>query len=283
MSFLDFNIYLQMKFQFFSFSLNQNGLFINTEKDKNEILKDILKREIVYSHHTQKIYLFSEETDNCVVWAIWRKASINKWIINNWEKKTFEKVKEDNYPSCKIIFNLSQNISLWWHRIAFEYNMSIFQNSLSTIQSFENQLNKLLQKEGYAISIYPMVDKVIFRDIIKNNQVEKLTFVYSMPNFLNLQNSLNDELKGVGSKYWSTNAKIELENKNGELILEQWDPLLDQSAEYCSQWAWSFELKVKWVKAKYSSDNSIKTIEIDEINFTWPQVLFSKLYEQWVQ
>lgn len=263
-----------MKFQIFSFSLNASNTFRDPKQNKNLILKEIIKKEIWYSHHGQKIYLFDKEEEDYIIWAIGRKSTIEKSIIEN---QSFKKQKEENYPSCKIIFNISEHFTDGGHRIAFEYNTWAFQNPLWILKWFEKSLNKSLKYYGYSISIYPMFDEFLFWDIIQKNNIEKLTFTYSIPNFLKLNNTLSDDLKSIWKSYNTTNAKIELENKNWNLSLDESDQLLKQSVEYCSQWAWTFEVKVKWVRATYSNENSIKTVEIDEINFKWPASLFSKL------
>lgn len=141
-----------------------------------------------------------------------------------------------------------------------------------------------MQAYWYAISFYPLFDESNFWTFVKKNQwkIEKLTFTYSVPNFLWLKNSLTDDLKEASKNYWITNTTVVLENKNGSLIINDEDPLIKESVEYASQWAWEFRVKAKWVKVEFTSKKNIKTLSIDELEINDNsqnvlQSLFNKL------
>lgn len=275
-----------MKLLFFWFSLNKNSqlqLPIHWEKTKNEILSDILQESLEYQYYSKIVYKFNKKIENFIIWEIWRKSSKTISIPS---EEWFKDIKNDHYPHAKIIFNVSENYEEeQWHRVGFEYKSDLFKNPESQMKHLEDELNIKLKNYWYAISFYPLSDENTFWTFVNQNKwnIEKLTFTYSVPNFLWLKNSLTDDLKTAWENYWITNTTIVLENKNGALNINENDPLIKQSVEYSSLWAWEFKVKAKWVKVEFTSKQNIKSISMDELeidsntNKDILQKLFSKL------
>ncbi len=275
-----------MKLLFFWFSLNKNSqlqLPIHWEKTKNEILSDILQESLEYQYYSKIVYKFNKKIENFIIWEIWRKSSKTISIPS---EEWFKDIKNDHYPHAKIIFNVSENYEEeQWHRVWFEYKSDLFKNPESQMKHLEDELNIKLKNYWYAISFYPLSDENTFWTFVNQNKwnIEKLTFTYSVPNFLWLKNSLTDDLKTAWENYWITNTTIVLENKNGALNINENDPLIKQSVEYSSLWAWEFKVKAKWVKVEFTSKQNIKSISMDELeidsntNKDILQKLFSKL------
>ena len=272
-----------MKFILFWFSLNQNSqlqLFWQ-EKTKNEILWDILAQNMEYKHYSDVKYVYDRRIGDYAVGQIWRKSSKT---ITEYKNDGFEDKKTTHYPNALVIFNLSDNYIEGWHRLLLEWKTEVFKNPIDQIKYFENILNTKLQWGWYSLSFYPLFDERDFWKYINTHKgkIEKLTFNYSVPNFLHLKNNLSDDLKDAQQRTWMTNATVVMENKNGSLKIEESDPFIQQSVEYASKWAWEFKIKVRWFKAEYSSSKNIKSISIDEVDLQTTAEGIKILFDKWI-
>lgn len=246
------------------------------------MLAEVLESDLEYQFYSKIVYKFNQRVGHFVIWEIGRKSTKTISIPSS---SGFQDIKNDHYPHSKIIFNVSENYAEeQGHMVAFEYRSDLFKNPEAQIQQLENQLNIKLQAFGYAISFYPLFDESNFWSFVKRNEwkIEKLTFTYSVPNFLWLKNSLTDDLRAASENYGITNTTVVLENKNWSLIINEEDKLIKESIEYASQWAWEFRIKAKWVKVEFTSKKNIKTISADEIEINANtesvlQNLFNKL------
>jgi hypothetical protein len=255
-----------MKFQYFTYFLNQvtfQPLFLD-ERDKNEILKEIITNKIEFQSGTANlIYLCPMEYDNFIFAKIGKKSSIKR---NLQSENDFIQEVEDDYPNCQIFFNLSNDPDKG-QRIAFEYKSQVFRSPEKQLKALEDFINSQLLHKGYVISIHPIVDKSEFWSIVQKykGKIEKLTFSYSVPNLFNLQNSLSVDLKSVGSKYCGTKISAVIENKDGQLEIPKDDPFILQSAEYTGRGGGEYKFKIKNVKSEISSGKNVKTISFDEL------------------
>lgn len=264
-----------MKFIFFWFSLNKNRQLLLPDFSnlpKNEILGNVLGSKIEFKYHSEILFVPWERKNNFLLWKIWRKSSK---ILSSFEDDDFKDKKSDHYPHSNIIFNLSEDYNNErGHIIALEDKSEVFQNAISTINRFELELNKRLGEFWYAISIYPRTDERNFWNFVvkHENSIQKVTFTYSVPNFLNIKNSLTEDLKDASEETQMTNTSVTLENKNGPLKISRDNKFMKESAEYTTNWAWEFKIKVKWIKAEYSSKKNIKTFTIDELDIEWGNI-----------
>lgn len=262
-----------MKVSFFWFSINKNSqlqLPISWNKDKNEILAEVLKQGLEYKYYSDILYRYSNRVWNYLIGELWKSSTK---VISEVSEKWFEDKKISHYPHSKIIFNLSKDYNNdAGHIVGIEHKYEVFKDLQKQVIKLEENINIEMKKYWYAISFYPISDEGNFWSYIDKNKwkIEKLTFVYSVPNFLWLQNSLTDDLKDASSKYGITNSTVILENKNWSLDnINKEDDFISQSVEYASKWAWDFKIKVKWLKEEYSSKKSIKTLSIDELEIDW--------------
>lgn len=272
-----------MKFIFFGFSLNQNTQLqlFTPEKSKNEIFWDILSDNMEYKHYSDVKYVFDKKVDNYIVGQIWRKSSKT---ITEFKNDWFEDKKTTHYPHSLVIFNISEDYKTWWHRLMLEWKTEVFKNPIDQIKFFENILNTKLQSFWYSLSFYPLFDECNFWKYIDSNswKIEKLTFSYSVPNFLHLKTTLSQDLKDAQKRTSITNATVILENKNGSLDIKQWDEFIDQSVEYASKGAWEFRIKLRGIKAEYSSSKNIKSITVDEIDINTTASGIKSLFDKWI-
>jgi len=268
-----------MKFIFFWFSLNKNlQLLLPNFSDlsKNEILARVLSEKIEFQYRSKILFVPWERKTNFLLGKIWRKSSK---ILSSFEDDDFKDTKSDHYPHSTIIFNLSENYQDdRWHIIALEDKKEVFQNALNTMDKFEKELNKNLSEYGYAISIYPRTNERNFWKYVQRHKdnIQKVTFTYSVPNFLNIKNSLTEDLNEASKDISITNTTVVLENKNAPLNISEDNDYIKQSAEYTTKGAGEYKIKVKWVRAEYSSENNIKTFSIDEIDVEW-------ISEEWLK
>lgn len=269
-----------MKFQYFTFFLNPiNNLLSLIEKsdkrDKMDILIQVLKKEHKqgtnsFEHRGVKLaHVFKEEVSNYIISSLGRKSTLKR--IMPPEEKFLEK-KEENWPCCDVIFNLSKD-SLTGQRIAFEYKKAIFSNPYEQVKALAEQINVDLMSFGYAIAINPITKEQKFWSIINENKgkIEGLSLTFNAPNLFGLTNSLNDELKEVQKEFNLTKATIEFENPDGKLIVPENTEIIKQGVDYITRGGGEYSVRIKGKgKRVISSKDNIETksFEFEDLEIT---------------
>ena len=236
-------------------------------RDKNEILKDVLNEKIEYQKWQSNLVFIPWRSETDYLHAqIGKRATITRSLPS---EHSFEEVSEPNYPHCELFFYFSPD-NWEGQKIAFEVNSTVFQNVHNQINIFSDELNKKLFNFGYAISISPVLEKNSFWSVVKQyeGKIEKIAFSFAVPNLFNIKDSLNDDLKETWAMYNATNIKTELENKAGNLQLNESNQFLRQSVDYTEKWWWEYEIRIKWATRKIiKSSKNIKTRDLGDIEF----------------
>ncbi len=256
-----------MKFQYFTFFLNPvANLFseIGEKRDKMDILVEVLKRARTegthhFDHRGAKLaYVFKEKNSNYIISRLGRKSVLK--IISPPEEKFLTK-KEENWPCCDLIFNLS-NDPLTGQRIAFEYKKAVFQNPYEQVKALADEINKDLIPFGWAIAINPITKEQKFWSIINENQgkIEKLSLTFNAPNLFKLTNALNDELKELQTEFNLNKTTVEFENVDGKLKVPEDDNFIKQGVDYITRGGGEYSVRIKGKgKRCISSKDNIET------------------------
>ncbi len=257
-----------MKFQYYTYfinSLGQKSLF-EDKRDKNEILKEILKEKIGYVYQGTEfafVPVSCFEKENCILGKIGRKSLLKR---NLPPEKEFEKTEEENWPYCFVVFNFNPNNGVG-QNVIFQVNSSVFSNPQSLLRKFSEEINTKLFNYDFAVSINPKTKKEDFWNIVKRNkgEIEKVSLRFNAPNLFNLKNSLEDDLKESSNNYAATKMSIDLENPNGGVKISDQDEFIKQSAEYLTRGGGEYEFKLKGKKTKINSKKNIVQKEFEEI------------------
>lgn len=259
-----------MKFQYFTYFLNpivQQPLFPK-KVDKNNILSDILRKlkenPLEYKSGGADIaFVVVHHKDNYVVARLGKRSSLRKSLP---PEKLFEETREEHWPHCNVIFNLD-NDSETGQKIIFEFKNNIFASPALQLKKLAEEINPLLMPSQFVLSINPVTESQEFWHIINQNKdkIEKLSFIFNSPNLFNLENDLNEELKGIQKDYLATKATIEFENPDGRLKVPE-NKLTKQGVEYITKGGGEYRVKIRGRRRTVlSSKGKIKTRDFPEV------------------
>jgi len=86
------------------------------------------------------------------------------------------------------------------------------------------------------------------------------------PNMSNISNNLNFDLSALHEKTNTKETKLELKcPSNTSLSFDRDDKFIGSIVDYSSQGGGNISLKVKGIKRKFQTSNSIEEFELDEI------------------
>lgn len=256
-----------LTFQYFTYFLNpleQVALFTD-KRDKNEIFRELLSRkEVAYEGRGMKLaFVFVAQKNNYFVCKLGKRTSIKRNLPPD---KKFEETHEENWPYCNVVINTNSDHGNG-QKIAFEYKSNIFTSPHEQLKHFQDEMNTHLFSFGYVLSINPVTYEQKFWNIIDQNKdhIEELTFIFNTPNLFELENSLNDDLKDLQTKYSSTKVSLQLENPDGKLVVPR-NPLTEQSVDYIARGGGEYSIKLKGrVKKVIKSKSNIETKTFDDL------------------
>lgn len=256
-----------MKLQYFTYFLNplQQAPLFQDDRDKNDILRDLLKRRTIeYETRGVKLaFVLVSEKDGYIIGRLGKRASIKR---NSPPDQKFEETYEENWPNCFVVFNTNTNHGTG-QKIAFELKTSVFPSPFEQLKHLADELNSSLFSSGYAIAINPVTEEKEFWKLVDDNRekIEKLTFTFNSPNLFGIENSLTEDLKSLQKQYSSTKVSLELENPDGKLNIPKND-LTNQSIEYITKGGGQYTLRFKGKKIVLRSKDNIKTKTFDDID-----------------
>ncbi len=204
--------------------------------------------------------------------------------VNSPPEKKFSEKKEENWPCCDVIFNLSTDPDSG-QRIAFEYKKAVFSNPYEQVKALAEEINKDLIPFGWAIAINPITKEQKFWSIIEENKgkIEKLSLTFNAPNLFKLTNELNDELKEIQKEYNLNKTTVEFENVDGKLKVPEDDNFVKQGVDYITRGGgeYTVTIKGKGRRRSVSSKDNIETKTFDfedlEISASDPELLKSTI------
>lgn len=227
---------------------------------KNEIFISALKDIPQFFHPraelTHKLFPF----DNFLV----LKLGANRSLIRT--TKEFEEEILDNWPSVYVVINNDPNIQM----MAVEIDFKVFYRTSTVVNILSTNLNDELQKNKLWLDIKPTFYKNEFWKIVNQhkNHVTKAEFYMVAPNLSNISDKLELDLGAIKNHTNSQNTNMTLESPKGEsLTLTEDDSFTNSLVHYASEGGGTIHLKIKNIRKKIKTEDSIKTTEIDEIYF----------------
>lgn len=257
-----------MKVQYFTYFLNplqqpSLGLTPPDNRDKNEILRDLLSSKKLFHYKGKKgsgLAFKIEKIEGKRIFARLAKQAGVKTISS--PEKDFEEMHQESWPNCVVLIN-TDNDPVSGQKFLFELKTSIFPSPYESLKVLADELNVHLFGSGYAMAIHPVTEEKEFWNIIENNagNIEKLHLSFNAPNLLQLDGELNDALKNLEKVYGSTAISLDLENPAYQLKIPK-DNLMLQSAKYVAGGGGEFTIHLRG-KKKISSKDKIKVREIE--------------------
>ncbi|MCI1273273.1 MAG: hypothetical protein LKG27_02425 [Clostridiaceae bacterium] len=262
-----------MKFQYFRFFLSPiNGtgnLFTQLEDSKINSINEVFKKDFDGTYRGMSYSIrYIEQYEDIVYLKVAKHTSVRR---NKSPEENFELESIEHWPFINMIVSLAKDIDgSYGQLIAIEHKSSVIDNPTNLLRDWADSKNTELSNYGYVLSINPITNKESFWNVVKQykNQIEEVTFEYSMPNLFNTGDKLEEELKAANSNLNAAKATVSFSNKAGVLILSEDNTLLKQSADYVDNGGGEFKIKKKGEKSCIVSAKKIKTkkFEIEDFN-----------------
>lgn len=275
-----------MKFQIFRYYLtptDQESLYTDKSKylSKPEAVRKILSNEIDFSFkNTEFAYRHEYTHENRYFFS-----KIGRQILKNHSLKIKEKFvekKETEWPHRQVIIDTDKNIQL----VAFEFSLkNEFASPVHTLELFADEINKSLPEFGWHIDFEPVIDEVVFWDIVKEHKgdIRKLKFVYHVPNLFGVDSELEKELDEAKKIYTAQTVEASIINDEGNLMIPK-NNFIQDSVKHVSRGGGKYELTLK-NRETITSQAGIKTTTINETkvrvdNYLELSDIISKLFNK---
>lgn len=231
-------------------------------KKKNQFFEDSLKelKSFRYSR-TELIHKFEDLGNNLFVLKVAANRSLNR------STRQFTEEEIENWPPALIFLNNDPTVQ----KMAVQFNRKVFFNTNTIAQILENSLNPLLHKHQLSVVFEKLFDKKEFWDLVDkySNRIVQTDFELVSPNLANISKNLEIDLKRLYkiTNTQKTNLKLN-SDKDGALDLPKTDPYISSIVDYASQGGGNITLKVRGVKKKIKTKDSVSEVVIDEAELT---------------
>lgn len=227
---------------------------------KNELFANALQKIDEFKHAwatlTHQLYQKDE--------MFLLKIGANRGLVR--VTKDFVEEVLDNWPSVHVIINNDPNVQL----MAIELEANAFERTPTVVNILIENLNERLDRYRLAIVIEPVYSESDFWNIVYQNKqrITRVQFFMVAPNLANISKNLKLNLEELRSQTNSIRTNLSLQAPAGEaLTLSKDDEFTQSLVEYSSKGGGTAHLKVKGLKKLIKTEDSIKTLEVDEIFF----------------
>ncbi len=226
---------------------------------KNEIFEETLLNVQEFNFaRAEVIHRILYHEDHLIVLELGVNRSINRQL------KDFSEETLDNWPSILVVINNRPDSQL----VAIELDRKVFYRTTTVANILESNLNELLREKQLQVRFMPTFEKNQFWEIVSkySERVVQVEFEMISPNLSNISKSLNLDLAALRD---STNTQETLlrlrSDKESHLTLSPNDTFINSLVAYSAEGGGNVSLKIKGVKRKFKTENSISEIEVKDI------------------
>ncbi len=203
---------------------------------------------------TKKLY----EKDNFFLLRIAHNRSIHR------ETKDFRDEVIDNWPSILVaIWNDPEK-----QFIAVQRRSTAFTSCELVVKMIINCLSSQLRHHHLRAIHEPLFETKKFWSLLHQyeGRIKSVEFEIITPNMANISRSLSDELRDFAKATNSTRNKLKIESDpEAPLHLEESNRTLQGLVNYSSEGGGNISLKIDGIKKSYHTSNTVKEIQIGEI------------------
>ena len=228
---------------------------------KNDIFAEALKSKKEFIHPRAEL---THQLDVIKNFFVIRLAARRKLIRIT---KELQKEELDNWPDVYIIINNHPKSQL----IAVEGDPQAFYRTTTIINILESNLTSRLKQYKLEVRIEPTFIKKEFWRIVNEhkNKITSAEFFMIAPNLANISKGLRLDLDELKKQTNSINTNVSLNSPKGEgLKLSEDEPFTGSLVGYASRGGGTIHLKIKIIRKKIKTEDSVKSIEIDGIYFS---------------
>ncbi len=226
---------------------------------KNEIFEEaLLSVQEFYFTRAEIIHRILYCRHHLIVLEIGVNRSISRQL------KDFSEEILDNWPSILVVINNHPDSQL----VAIELDRKVFYRTTTVANILENNLNEILRKKQLQVRFMPTFEKSQFWEIVSrySDRVIQVEFEMISPNLSNISKSLNLDLAALRDRTNTQETLLRLKSdKESHLTLSPDDAFISSLVAYSAEGGGNVSLKIKGVKRKFKTENSISEIEIRDI------------------
>ncbi|MBA4319041.1 MAG: hypothetical protein C0412_11640, partial [Flavobacterium sp.] len=230
------------------------------KKKKNKIFEDKLLSQKTFLYNRSEITHQIATINGFFVLQI----GVNRNITRI--KKDFEEEILDNWPSAYIVINNDPDVQ----KIAIEEDRNAFYRTSTIANIISSNMNKELFGNKLTLDIKPTFQKSEFWEVVHqyNKKITKAEFFMVAPNLTNISKNLELDLGEIKKLTNSKNTNLSLESATDEsLTLSENDSFTNSLVQYSSEGGGTIHLKIKSIRKKIKTEDSIRSVEIDDLVF----------------
>ena len=205
------------------------------------------------------IHRFLYKEDHIMVLEIGANRSINRQL------KDFSEETLENWPSILVVFNNQHDSQL----VAIELDRKVFYRTTTVANILEANINDYLRQKQLQARFMPTFEKNQFWELVAkhSNNVVQADFEMISPNLSNISKSLHLDLAELRDVTNTQETLLRLKSdKESHLTLSQEDQFVNSLVAYSSEGGGNISLKVKGIKHKFTTSNSITEIVIRDLD-----------------
>jgi hypothetical protein len=243
----------------------QGNLFddINTIEDlinkKNEIFFRVIKNLGQLKRKSRLIKTsIVFQSDETIIYKFAPKKHITV------ETKDFKDEKVEDWPSFHVFFWNKPDKQL----IAIEEKTKAFQKTTTVNNILMEYVNEKLEEKNLTLFSEPIFQKEDFWNIILAHKQKILDIKFDLitPNMSNISHVLSEDLKSLAKDTNTQKTSLHLfANKHTTLDIDESNSYIDDIASYASRGGGNISIKIKGLKKRKHTSDSIETLEIDDI------------------
>jgi len=166
--------------------------------------------------------------------------------------------------------------------VAIQYSTKVFSNTNTVAEILEENLNRVLIPMGLHVYFEPLFEKKQFWEIVYTypERIIQAEFELISPNLANISQALKIDLRSLNTSTNTQKTKLQLNSdKESSLTLSESDPVINSLVDYSSEGGGNISLRVKGLKKKIQTNNSVTSVEVDEIALEAEAKDLSKFFE----
>lgn len=260
----------EVKFHIFTYQLSpktnrQLELFghqLSTQElisNKNKYFNDVIHDNLIFRSNKNLLNYKLEYFDNDFI--LLRLA--NKRTVSI--ERDFHREYFDSEPSSLVAIYNDPKIQI----LCIESDRTSFGSSFSVLKILEKEFDKKLARYHLNFDVQPKFEERLVWNLLKKyeGRVEKLQFQFSKPNLARVYESLSDELKEASKMMNSSTTKLEFNAPASEVLenLNENNENLAGLVHASSEGAGPTKLKLKNIRQWESTENSVKSFEIENL------------------
>jgi len=186
------------------------------------------------------------------------------------ENEYFEEEQYEDWPSIIV--------AVWNNKekqvMAIQDRKKAFSSTKSVLSTITNSINIALVQKQLRIAAEPIFHEEAFWNIIEqySHQIKKIRFDLITPNMANISGMLSEDLKNLAKMTNTLSTKLEIDAEDSALHIDKNNQQINSLVHYASQGGGNASIKVKGIQKRIQTSNSIKTIEIEELELNGDNV-----------